>query len=194
MPRVSKAVADQHHRLITDSASRLFRERGFNHVSVAEVMATAGLTHGGFYGHFDSKEALAAEACEATFERSAERWAQRMASTRRPGNAKAAIIEGYLSLTARDDPGGACATTALAGDVAREPPASPVRKVFGSGIERLVQMLASLENTGSAQADRREALADFATMVGALILARATRDEPLSEEILASARQRLTRD
>lgn len=191
MPRVSRQETDDNRIAITDASARLFRERGIKGVSVSELMAAAGLTHGGFYGHFASKDALAAEACSFAFERSAERWEKRVAAQGDRATARAVLIESYLSAQSRGSPGTSCPTAALAGDVAREPADAPVRAAYLSGIEDLLQILARVQETGAADSDRQAALADFATMAGALILARATAGHALSDELLAAARVRL---
>ena len=96
MPRVSKAQSEVHHRAIEAAASRLFRERGLNGVTVADVMADVGLTHGGFYTHYPSKDALAAAACEAACAQSALKWQGRAGDAATPADAARAIAEGYL--------------------------------------------------------------------------------------------------
>ncbi len=192
MPRVSKEQANTHRTAVTEAAARLFRERGIRGVSVADLMGAAGLTHGGFYGHFHSKDALAAEACALAFESSAEKWAKRVNDNPDAQAARAALIEGYLSAKSRANPGTSCPMTALAADVAREAPEAPVRAVFAAGIEGLAQIFAGVEDRGGQAADRRCALADFSTMVGAMILARATAGQGISDELLSAARERLS--
>jgi TetR/AcrR family transcriptional repressor of nem operon len=191
MPRVSRQQSASNRASITAASARLFRERGIKGLSVNDLMGAAGLTHGGFYGHFESKDALAAEACRLAFQQSARRWKKRVADQADVDSARTALVEGYLSAKARANPGSSCPSTALAGDVAREGPTAPIREEFASGIEELVEILKSLQRTGDAEADRREALADFSTMVGALILSRATIGEGISDEILNAARRRL---
>jgi TetR/AcrR family transcriptional regulator, transcriptional repressor for nem operon len=191
MPRVSREQSEVNRRSITEASARLFREHGIKGISVSDLMAAAGLTHGGFYGHFESKDALAAEACAWAFQHSVERWNKRVAGQDSAESGRTALVEAYLSATSRANPGTSCPTTALAGDVARENPDAPVRAAFASGIEGLMRVLASLEQTGSTAADRCAALADFSTMVGALMLARATSGQGISDEILDAARQRL---
>jgi TetR/AcrR family transcriptional repressor of nem operon len=191
MPRSSREQADQNRVAITEASARLFREHGIRGVSVADLMAAAGLTHGGFYGHFASKDALAAEACANAFARSTERWQRRVADAADGAAARQALIEPFLSAKARASPGTSCPTVALAGDVAREPARAPVRAAFTAGVEGLVGVLSALP-AGADAADRRAtALADLATMVGALLLARATAGQPVSDEFLAAARVRL---
>jgi TetR/AcrR family transcriptional repressor of nem operon len=120
MPRVSREQADNNRLAITDASARLFRERGIDNVSVAELMAAAGLTHGGFYGHFESKDQLAAEACRWAFGRSVERWKKRIAEKSDRTLARAALTDNYLSAQSRNNPGASCPAAAFAGDVARE--------------------------------------------------------------------------
>jgi TetR/AcrR family transcriptional regulator, transcriptional repressor for nem operon len=191
MSRVSRQQAANNRIAITEASARLFRERGIKGVSVSDLMGAAGLTHGGFYGHFTSKDALAAEACSWAFDRSCERWKKRIADNADSHAAKAALIDGYLSPAARGSPGTSCPTTALASDVAREELDSPVRAAFACGVEALMSIFGELQHAGNSGADRREALAEFSTMVGALLLARATAGHKISDELLNAARERL---
>lgn len=183
MPRASRKQAQAHRDEIAAAAARLFRERGIDGVSVAETMAAAGLTHGGFYNHFPSKDALAAEACARSFARSTEAWAATAAAAASPAAALAAIVAEYL----RPGPEGicapSCAAAALATDVGRAAPDKPVRAAYAEGLEALVAELEKLLPRG-------DALALLAGMIGAVSLARATRGTPLAEEILAAARTR----
>jgi TetR/AcrR family transcriptional regulator, transcriptional repressor for nem operon len=191
MSRVSRLEADSNRIAITEASARLFRERGIKGVSVSDLMGAAGLTHGGFYGHFASKDALAAEACSWAFDRSCERWKKRITDSPDARAAKAALIDGYLSAAARGSPGSSCPTTALASDVSREEADAPVRAAFASGVEALMKMFGELQQTGDSGTDRREALAEFSTMVGALLLSRATAGHKISDELLNAARERL---
>jgi TetR/AcrR family transcriptional repressor of nem operon len=192
MPRVSREQADHNKMAITEASARLFREHGVDKVSVAELMAAAGLTHGGFYGHFESKEELAGEACRWAFERSVERWKKRIADKDDPGLARAALTDTYLSSQSRGGPDGSCPATSLASDVARKSADAPIRTAYVAGLEELLKILASVQDTAAPRSDREAALADFATMVGGLMLAKATQGEPISDEILAAARRRLS--
>jgi TetR/AcrR family transcriptional repressor of nem operon len=191
VPRVSREQTDNNRIAITDASARLFRERGIDNVSVAELMAAAGLTHGGFYGHFESKDELAAEACRWAFGRSAERWKKRVAEKSDRSLARAALTDRYLSAQARSNPGASCPAAAFAGDVARESADAPVRAAYAAGVEELLKVLASVQETDMPHGDREGALADLATMVGGLILARATEGKPISDEFLTAARRRL---
>jgi len=191
MPRVSRAEAESHREQITEASARLFRERGVKGVSVADLMGAAGLTHGGFYGHFESKDALAGVAVARAFEQSAQKWRKRIAA--RPDDAarRAVLVEHFLSAQSIRDVGLGCPTVSLATDVSREPDGAPIRAAYHDGFDALVDILAEVEPGPDAGARRQAALADYATMVGALLLARATEGAPLSHELLAAARARL---
>jgi TetR/AcrR family transcriptional repressor of nem operon len=189
MPRASKEQAEANHRLVIENSAKLIRERGIDGVSVADLMESAGLTHGGFYGHFDSKEELIAQAFSHAFKLSVERWNSRLAGERTAADGFKAIVEGYVSARNRDNPGSSCPTGALVGDVAREPVTSPVRSAYREGVKQLLQILQSTHD--DSQGSRRRTLAQFAMMVGAVALARATIGDPVSEEFLSSAREAL---
>ena len=191
MPRVSRAEAESHREQITDASSRLFKERGINGVSVADLMGAAGLTHGGFYGHFESKDALAGVAVAHAFGQSAERWRKRVAAERDAPAGRATLIDRFLTPRSLKDVGTSCPSVSMATDVAREPAGAPIRAAFVDGLEGLVQILAGVEGGPDAAARRGAALADYATMAGALLLARATEGSPLATELLAAARARL---
>jgi TetR/AcrR family transcriptional repressor of nem operon len=191
MPRVSREQADYHRTAITEASARLFRQHGVDNVSVTELMAAAGLTHDGFYGHFASKDELAGAACRWAFGRSVERWKKRVADKDDPGAARTALTDSYLSAQSRSGPDGSCPATSLASDAARKSADAPIRVAYALGLEDLLKILASVQETGAPRSDREAALADFATMVGGLLLAKATQGEPISDEILAAARRRL---
>ena len=179
--RVSREQAAKNREHVVDTAARLFRERGYDGIGVADLMKEAGLTHGGFYGNFASKEHLMAEACQRAFAGSAERW-QGIIDARGP-DALDTITQGYLSRRHVEHPGQGCAVAALGADVSRLSP--PVRAAMTAGVKDQIATLASL-----GEGDREAAMARYAAMVGALVLARAVDDPALSEEILASVRER----
>lgn len=188
MPRVSKAEAEKNRAIIEQVSSRLFREQGFHGISVADLMGAAGLTHGGFYGHFESKDALAAIACTRAFEESEGRWRKRVGEAPDPAAALASLIDGYLSARNRNNAGTGCPVPALASDVARESDDKPVRAAFHEGLEGLVDILTEVQPDADARARRSAALAQMATLAGAVLLSRATQGTPMSNEILAAAR------
>lgn len=185
--RVTRQVATEHRRQILHAAERLFRERGFDGVGVADIMNEAGLTHGGFYGHFASKLALATEACANVAERTP--WAIRSSS--RTKTTFAGVVRGYLTHRHRDDWGRGCLFAALASEVARQP--RPVRQAFTAGLRARVEALVRLLPRRSPAAARDQALATLAGLVGALILSRAVDDVKLSDEILEAAARTLGR-
>ncbi|SOY63271.1 TetR/AcrR family transcriptional regulator [Cupriavidus taiwanensis] len=192
MARASREQTDKNREAIEQAASRLFRERGLNGVSVAELMAGAGLTHGGFYGHFASKDALAAQACKRAFEESTARWERRLA---RAGDDRSAmlanLVEPYLTAAHCANPGVGCAAAALAVDVAREPAGKPVRQAYADGLRTMIDDMARTVASDDPQQRHQQALVRMATLVGALTLARATEGDPLSDEILDAARAHL---
>lgn len=180
--RVSRQQAEENRRRVVETAGRLFREKGFNGIGVADLMNEAGLTHGGFYGQFASKEELAAEACTDTLTVAAARW-ERLAE-RSPEEALGRIVGFYLSAAHRDGSANGCPIAALAVDAGRQ--GGPVRRAFTAGLRPFVETLARLL-PGRAEAERRrKALATLSGLVGALILARAVEDPELSGEILAA--------
>ena len=192
MPRVSREEAENHRQQITEASARLFKERGVKGVSVADLMGAAGLTHGGFYGHFESKDALAGVAVARAFEQSAERWRKRVASKPDDAQRRALLVDKFLEHASIKAVGLGCPTVSLATDVSREPADAPIRTAYLDGLEELLDILGSVEEGEDAAARRSAALADYATMTGALLLARATEGTPLAAEVLAAARSRLT--
>jgi len=178
--KVSREQAEANRERILDVASELFRERGFDGIGVADLMKHAGLTHGGFYGHFSSKEDLMAQACDRALAESVAKWAGFCA--RPDGKPLSAIAKSYLSTRSRDDPGAGCAVAALGADASRH--GAKVRRSITEGVRSLVEILAETVPGKSRVEKRRTALAAFAGMVGALVLARAVDDDELSEEIL----------
>jgi TetR/AcrR family transcriptional regulator, transcriptional repressor for nem operon len=173
------------HRKIVAVASELFRSQGIGNVGVTDLMLRAGLTHGGFYAHFSSKDALAAEACSAAFEESAQRLHHLLEQTE-PGSKFSAVVEHYLAAAHRDHPNKGCVIAALASEAAHQ--GGPVRDAIDSGIRRLV---ASVDQALQADGLAIDAHAAVATMVGAMVLSRALADPKLSDQLLAHARESL---
>jgi TetR/AcrR family transcriptional repressor of nem operon len=185
--RVSRQQAAANRERIIDAAGALFRERGFNGVGVADIMKAADLTHGGFYGHFISKDDLVAQASQRAMDRAAVNWGNVTANASK--NPYAALLDHYLSPRHRDDPGHGCAFAALSGDAARC--GKLVRAAFARGLEPLIAIVADAIPGRSKAARRRKAVAAVAELVGALMLARAVDDTALSDEILGAARHQL---
>jgi TetR/AcrR family transcriptional repressor of nem operon len=165
--KVSKTQVDDNRRAILAAAGRLFRQRGFDAVSVSEVMTAAGLTHGAFYGYFHSKDELVAAALAD------------LLATPRPAGKWAQSAARYLSPSHRDDCAGGCPVAALAADAAREPPQA--RATMAAGVERMIARQTD-------EAGRVAAVGRVAAMVGALILSRAIGEGELSDEVLAATR------
>lgn len=179
--KVSRERAAENRARVIEVAAKLFREKGFDGVGVADIMKGAGLTHGGFYGQFESKDDLAAQACTQTLDRSIARWT-RLAEGDDP---LAAIVKSYLAPSHRNAPGSGCAMSALSADAVRQPEA--VRGVFTQALRSFVDVLTRLVPGASRAARRRKALATMAGLVGAVILSRAVNDSDLSDEILSAA-------
>ncbi|MBE3015117.1 TetR/AcrR family transcriptional regulator [Microbispora sp. NEAU-D428] len=192
MGRVSRAQAEAHRAAVVEAASRLVRERGMSQVSVPEVMAAAGLTHGGFYRQFESKDDLVSAACSSAFEEQETIINGFLQAGKDKADARAKYVVEYLSEHNRDDPGHGCAIAAFSADVARSAPDSPLRESFGEGLTKSLDSLARLgDRPEDADARKREVLVELAAMVGALTIARATSGHAVSEEILTAVREHL---
>jgi TetR/AcrR family transcriptional repressor of nem operon len=179
--KVSKETSAKHRDELLNAASRLFRERGFDKVGIAEIAAAAGLTHGAFYTHFESKEALCAEVIALAAGRS------RAAQDSRPN--WRASVEAYLSPKHARDRATGCPFAALGGDVPRE--SETIRTAFSEALERSIEAVAGRLGRAGEAAGRDEAIQALATMVGALVLARTAATPRLRDEILGAARNRL---
>ena len=182
--RVSRDQAAQNRERVLETAARLFRERGFKGVGVAELMQEAGLTHGAFYGQFGSKDDLMAEAVARAYEQLEERWREAAGSTDDPLHG---VVSAYLSPLHRDRPAEGCVMAALGAEAARE--GGALRHAVTEGTRRQIDALSHLVGGATRPARRRRAAAALATMVGAIVLARALDDEGLSAEVLRAARE-----
>lgn len=174
-------TAEKHARIL-DEAIRLFSERGFSNVSVSEIMKATGLTHGPFYNHFASKDALIAECLERALR---EAYGDLDAVSKCAGG-KAAFVEDYLSADHRDAPGTGCALAALASEIRHEPHA---RGPFTAHLRDLVDKLARHFPWRSKSTARGDSIRMLAAMIGGLILSRAVDDEAFSDEILREVRK-----
>jgi TetR/AcrR family transcriptional repressor of nem operon len=182
--KTSKANVEANREKLLVAASEGFRRHGFDGVKVADVMQAAGLSHGGFYTYFDSKEDLVAQTCATSLERQARRLKVAKGDCQTELDA---YVTRYLSTKNRDEPGQACLFPSLAADVARQ--AGPVRQVFSEGVADYLDALAVLTDAG---AGRQKAITLLSTLVGAMVLARAVSDESLSDEILQTVKAALT--
>ena len=183
--RYSKEHKLETHARIVKKASVRLREKGAHGVGVADLMKEAGLTHGGFYAHFDSREALVIEAFADAMDRSTERW-RKLAEQTPPDKRLATIVATYLTPLHRDDPGHGCAVPTLGAEIARENPRT--RKAFAAKLEQMIDMLAAQIPQLPRKAARKRAMAVIATMMGTLVLARVAGTGDFSDEILGAGR------
>jgi TetR/AcrR family transcriptional regulator, transcriptional repressor for nem operon len=186
--RVSREQAAENRERIVRVAAKLFRERGFDGIGVADLMKAAGLTHGGFYGNFASKDDLVAEASGRALEELAQYWSTVIEKA--PESAFATIVDRYLSEGHRDAPGQGCLVAALGSDLRRQ--ARPVRRAVTDGVNAFIGQLMQVIPGKSKAARRRRALTDFAAMVGAVTIARAVDDPALSKDVLGAVASALS--
>jgi TetR/AcrR family transcriptional repressor of nem operon len=188
--RHSKTEKAKTHERIVTVASKKFREEGLAGIGIADLMKEAGLTVGGFYKHFKSRDALVAEAVGSSL----DMWKDRIgaAAAGGPRFTYESLVDDYLSEAHRNHPGTGCPVGALAGDLARSDKhtrAVATRKIRDN-IELLAGLIRDKNNTGKDSA-RSRAVMTYCAMVGAISMARAVSDEELSREILKTAAQRL---
>jgi TetR/AcrR family transcriptional repressor of nem operon len=184
--RYSREHKLETHARIVKRASVRLREKGAHGIGVADLMKDAGLTHGGFYAHFDSREALVIEAFAYAMDRSIERW-RKLGEQTPPDKRLAAIVDSYLTTVHRDDPGHGCAVPTLGAEIARESPKT--RKAFAAKLEQMVDILAEQIPALPRKTARKQAMATLATMMGTLVLARVAGNGEFSDEILAAGRE-----
>jgi TetR/AcrR family transcriptional repressor of nem operon len=179
MGRVTQSEAKANRQRVVEAASRLFREYGVDEVGIVDVMRSVGLTQGGFYKQFASKSALVDEATAQGFSDNLHYLVELDAELGDHAAAWEELIESYLSTEHRDDPGNGCPAAGFVGDAARQP---EHRQVYANGIQQLATWIAP----GDA------GLVAYATLVGGILLSRATAGTPLSEDILRAVREALT--
>ncbi|MEA2780043.1 MAG: TetR/AcrR family transcriptional regulator, transcriptional repressor for nem operon [Rhodospirillaceae bacterium] len=173
--KVSREQVAENRRKILEAAGRLFRARGFEAVTVAEVMKAAGLTHGGFYGHFESKDDLIARTL-----------AHLLAAGSAAEDDLARYAASYLAPRHRDDLAGGCPTAALGAETIRQAPEA--RAAMTAGLRRQIERLSRGAPGAGAAEKRQAAIGSWAAMVGAVILARLSDDPRLSDQVLAETR------
>jgi TetR/AcrR family transcriptional repressor of nem operon len=176
--------AETHQRIVTKAAVKL-REKGLHGVGVADLMKDAGLTHGGFYAHFDSRETLVIEAFSRAMDASVRNWRKLMETTP-PQRRLQSLVENYLSCQHRDGPGHGCAVPTLGGDIVRESPKT--RRAFAAKIEELLALIAETMPDLPPKVARQQALGAMSTMIGALVLSRIVGPES-SDEVLKAGQQ-----
>lgn len=183
--RVSRAQFQENREKILEAAARLFRERGFDQVGVAEVMQAAGLTHGGFYGHFKSKDDLIAQATGEASEPIVERWGQIVDEQ---GEAALKTLAGvYLCEAHLKNPGSGCIVATLGPEMARQPGAA--RAALTRSVQKLVAIVQRAAPGRTEAEKRRKALTAYSSWIGALVLARLSDDEAFAKEVLEAVVQ-----
>jgi TetR/AcrR family transcriptional repressor of nem operon len=180
--RQSRAEKAKTHKRIVDVAAKRIREQGLDGPAVAEIMQAAGLTHGGFYKHFESRDDLIAEAAETALARSDRRTHELTDDAQDP---LIAFADWYLSAEHRDDPGAGCALPALGDDVRRGD--ERVRTAYRRQLERYLDNLERF--LGGGPEARPRAILALSALVGAVTLSRAVDDEALADEISSAVSQ-----
>ena len=181
--RVSREKAAENREQIIETAARLLRQHGFDGIGVADIMKAAGLTHGGFYRNFASKDDLAVKAGERVIADTTE--LLKAGQAEQPPDPLRALVERYVSSAHRDDPGSGCILPALAADAARrDDPA--LRAVFTTAIQFYLEQIAQLSSAPPRSAGGRHPAAILSEMVGAVILSRVIADDPLAESLIAA--------
>jgi TetR/AcrR family transcriptional repressor of nem operon len=188
--RHSKAEKAKTHERIVAIASKRFREEGLAGIGIADLMKDAGLTVGGFYKHFNSRDALVAEAVGSAL----ELWKRQVdaAASGGPPVTYKSLVDEYLSEAHRNHPGTGCPVGALAGDLARTD--RRTRALVSRKVRDNIELLATLirnTNKADSRGARAQAVLTYCALVGAIGMARAVSDEELSREILKTAAQRL---
>jgi TetR/AcrR family transcriptional regulator, transcriptional repressor for nem operon len=183
--KVSRAKSIENRELILETAARMFREHGFDGIGINDLMKNAGLTVGGFYNNFKSKEDLIAQSCQRAAYKSITRWKEHIANPDVKNPLKR-IASSYLSAKNRDDLASTCIYSTVAVEVPRRE--ESVRKVFSDSIETTIEVLSTLMPGDSTAQKREQAIAMFTQWIGALILSRASAGKSLSDEILEVAR------
>lgn len=185
----SKAEKAKSHQRIVKTAAARFRETGVDGVGVADLMKEAGLTHGGFYKHFGSRDELVAEAVECALRDGGQAVAAIANSKKDRKTVFAALVDAYLSLVHRDGLATSCAVTTMANDVARGN--RRARTAYTRQVAIYLEVFGKLIAGTKPKSKRIKAIAALSTLVGAVAMSRAVNDEKLSREILKSAADEL---
>ena len=185
--RVSREQAAANREIILSTAAKLFREKGFDGVGVADLMKEAGLTHGGFYGHFSSKEDLMGQACARAVDELLEAGKKRSETS--ADDPFTGFVKNYLSINHRDNAGAGCLMAALGAEAARQN--QGVRTQFTASAKRLVAALIDIIPGPTRKKKRERALVTLSMLVGAQVIARAVDDEEMSREVLNNVLQRV---
>ncbi|MDR6632599.1 TetR/AcrR family transcriptional repressor of nem operon [Phyllobacterium sp. 1468] len=188
--KVTREKFAQNRQKIIGVAGDLLRNKGFSAIGVAEVMKGAGLTHGGFYRHFESKDNLAYEAVKALFSKTEDMWKTVVKNS--PDAPLEALLDHYLSDRNLNEPSGPCVFTTLTQEVSRQGPA--MREAFSASLKELAAILEEIVDGTTADERHQHALSTLTGMMGAVTLARATEDPDLAKMLLSAARQKLLQD
>ena len=183
--KVSREQAAENRERILSVAARLFRERGIDGVSLNDIMKAAGLTHGGFYGHFKSKEDLVAQASALAISNRRQAWMRTVEEAN--GNPFKALSSAYLTKQHRAHFGQGCPFAALGGELARQTPS--VRHAASEELGHFIDSLSRVAPGRTGSARRKQAISAYASMIGALIMSRVVDDADFSDEILESVSQ-----
>ncbi|KRQ99139.1 TetR/AcrR family transcriptional regulator [Bradyrhizobium valentinum] len=181
--RVSRIQAAENRETVINVASRLFRERGFDGIGLKDLMSAAGLTQGGFYKQFASKEDLTALASRRALESASRRWSD--AAAENPDDPLGAVIAFYLSADHREEKMDGCPIVALGSDAARQAP--DVKAAFEAGIKAHLEVLGRFIAETDGEESKGKAMAILSTMVGAVTLSRVVNDPDLAQAILDAA-------
>jgi TetR/AcrR family transcriptional repressor of nem operon len=181
--RVSRIQAAENRETVINVASRLFRERGFDGIGLKDLMSAAGLTQGGFYKQFASKEDLTALASRRALESASRRWSD--AAAENPDDPLGAVIAFYLSADHREEKMDGCPIVALGSDAARQ--GSDVKAAFEAGIKAHLEVLSRFIAETDGEESSGKAMAILSTMVGAVTLSRVVNDPDLAQAFLDAA-------
>jgi AcrR family transcriptional regulator len=191
MKRATPSRKEATHERIVEVAARAIRRSGYNGTGVADIMKEAGLTHGGFYAHFASREAMLAEAADRAGAEAAAVSA-RIAAAAPPEQALQALLRAYLSKAHVENAEMGCPVAALGSETPRQVP--EVRRAATRRIKEMIDGIARLSPDWGQPGAHERALVTAATMVGTLLLARAVDDPKLSDALLKAALKRLAAD
>jgi TetR/AcrR family transcriptional repressor of nem operon len=186
--RVSRAQAEENRQTVINVASRLFREHGFDGIGLKDLMKGAGLTQGGFYKQFSSKDDLAAQASGRAMESATRRWSTAAATSSDPLEA---VVSFYLSPGHRGEKADGCPLVALGSDAARQ--SEEVRRPFEDGIKAHLRVLDDMMDDTKSSDPANKAMAILSLMVGAVTLSRILEDENLSRGFLDAAAREVRR-
>jgi AcrR family transcriptional regulator len=186
--RIAQSRKEASHERIVEAAARAIRRSGYGGTGVADIMKEAGLTHGGFYAHFDSREAMLAEAADRAGAQSVA-MLERFVAQAPPKESFEALVKAYLSKAHLDRPESGCPVAALGSEMARQAP--EVRRAATRRIKEMIDLVGRHSPGWGQPGAHERALVAAATMVGALVLARAVDDPKLSASMLEAARARL---